>query len=144
MPIVIFVHAQEQQLDFQPQRMPVRGRPTPPTQAEVEQIAAALGVPPHRLDPELLNKASVRALIGGPDSGVPPSTVASSPVCIACVCDLSSSSWLSVLLTVVNQANVAARAKVAATVALAASRPETRSEQGRRRPIKRGTGRRVT
>ena len=34
-------------------------------QEQVEQIAAALGLPPHKLTDELLDKPSVLALIGG-------------------------------------------------------------------------------
>jgi hypothetical protein len=48
---------------LEPQRMPVRGRQAL-GQKQVEQIAAALGLPPHKLTDELLEKPSVLALIG--------------------------------------------------------------------------------
>jgi hypothetical protein len=92
---------------------------TKTAQAEVEQIAAALGVPPHRLDPALLEKESVRALIDSESEPTPQqnSAVSQSP------------------------AKVAARAKVAATVFGKTSKDLGGGE--RIRPMKRGKGRRV-
>jgi hypothetical protein len=53
------IHSQIMLLWF----MPVRGRQAL-RQDQVEQIAAALGMPPHKLTDELLEKPSVLALIG--------------------------------------------------------------------------------
>ena len=98
----------------------------------VLQIAAALGVPPHRLDPELLSKPSVRALIGGPAAGNgQTSAPALSPVSIHtrgiwCICRIIPH-WLFV------QAKVAARA-VKAVSPTDATSDDTRGM----RPVRRG------
>ena len=100
-------------------------------QEQVEQIAAALGLPPHKLTDELLEKPSVLALIGAslPDTLSVVSTGVSADVRLRVpCCRADSSAGNAAQLAEANPSSpqdpgrVAARAKVAATVAMAATR----------------------
>ena len=135
----------------------VRGRQAL-RQEQVEQIAAALGLPPHKLTDELLEKPSVLALIGARHTYTSSIDALESD----CISTLTNHMVLFFLAdssagnpaqiaearssSSHDPSRVAARAKVAATAVMAATTKtkgsSAQGEDDRRRPA-RGRGRRA-
>ena len=133
---------------LEPQRMPVRGRQAL-GQEQVEQIAAALGLPPHKLTDELLEKPSVLALIGASTQPITLNRTPSSAWLLACA-DSSAASAAQLAEAKPSSPDdpgrVAARAKAAAAVAMTATKAKKKAALGhdgeRRRPARGRGGRR--
>ena len=128
--------------------MPVRGRQAL-GQEQVEQIAAALGLPPHKLTDELLEKPSVLALIGADPPNATNYLEQNTELSLACA-DSSAASAAQLAEAKPSSPDdpgrVAARAKAAAAVAMTATKAKKKAALGhdgeRRRPARGRGGRR--